>query len=99
LLKEFYKHYFSNAEITETTETTSTESESIKIFCNSFYSVKVQFFTEIYLLCKKLNMDCNKIKDLMIKNGWINNMHTNIPGPDRQISFISFKFIHVKIRC
>ena len=23
---------------------------------NTFYSVKIQFFTEIYLLCKKLNM-------------------------------------------
>ena len=65
----------------------STESESIKLFCNSFYATKVQYFTEIKLLCDKLEIDYNNIKNLMLLNGWINPMHTDIPGHDGQISF------------
>ena len=65
----------------------STESESIKLFCNSFYATKVQYFTEIKLLCDKLEIDYNNVKNLMLLNGWINPMHTDIPGHDGQISF------------
>ena len=44
----------------------------MKIFVNCFYSVKVQFFNELYLLCEKNNCDYNRVKELMLKNGWIN---------------------------
>ena len=40
---EFYSKHYPSAEISVCT---STESESMKIFCNSFYAVKIQFFTE-----------------------------------------------------
>jgi len=80
---EFYKKYFE----ADISICTSDESESMKLFLNNFYAVKVQFFTEIYLLCQKLGMDYNFIKQLMIKNGWINQQHTTIPGPDNKISF------------
>jgi len=83
-LKCFFSKYYPNAEISTCT---STESESMKIFCNSFYSVKVQFFTELYLLTQKNNTNYNKIIELMIKNGWINEMHTKVPGTDGQISY------------
>lgn len=66
---------------------TSKESESMKIMCNTFYSVKVQIFNEFYLLCEKLNIDFNNVKNLMLENGWINPMHTNVPGPDGQLSY------------
>lgn len=84
LVKKFYKTYFPNAEISQCS---SRESESMKSFINSFYAVKVQFFTELYLLCKQNNTDYNKIKDMMLKNGWINSMHTIVPGPDNNISY------------
>lgn len=80
----FYHFYFPNAIISKCT---SLESESAKIFCNCFYATKVQFFTELYLLCQKNGSDYNKIKDLMIKNGWINPMHTMVPGVDGLISY------------
>jgi nucleotide sugar dehydrogenase len=64
-----------------------TESESMKIFLNCFYSVKVQFFNELYLTCKKTGIDYDKVKDLMLKNNWINPMHTDVPGPDGQLSY------------
>lgn len=65
----------------------STEAETMKLFLNSFYAIKVQFFTELYLTCQKLNMDYNCVRELMLKNGWINQMHTTIPGPDGKISY------------
>lgn len=59
----------------------------MKIFCNSFYAIKVQFFTELYLLTKNNNSNYNKILEMMLKNNWINAMHTSIPGPDGLISY------------
>ena len=85
----FYKEYYPDAEISLCT---SLESESMKIFCNSFYAVKVQFFTELYQLCQKNNTDYNIIKEMMLKNNWINHMHTNIPGPDGSVSYGGFCF-------
>lgn len=84
IVKEFYAQLYPESDISLCT---SLESESMKIFCNCFYSVKIQFFTELYLLCKKNNCDYDKVKSMMIKNGWINEMHTTIPGPDGNISY------------
>lgn len=84
LVKQFYSTYYPDAEISMCS---SLESESMKIFCNSFYSVKVQFFTELYLLTKSNSSDYNKIVSMMLKNNWINYMHTQVPGPDGLISY------------
>jgi UDPglucose 6-dehydrogenase len=84
LVRDFYQSLFPKAEISLCT---SLESESMKIFCNTFYAVKVQYFTELYLICQKNGSDYDKIRDMMLKNGWINKMHTVIPGPDGQLSY------------
>ena len=64
----------------------------MKLFANSFYSVKIQFFNELYLLCQKTNTNFDIVKDLMLKNNWINPMHTNVPGRDGQLSYGGFCF-------
>ena len=84
LLKVFYNYYYPHAEISICK---CIESESMKIFCNSFYAVKIQFFNELYLLCKTNNTDYNRILELMLKNKWINPMHTVVPGPDGKLSY------------
>ena len=84
LTEEFYKTNYPNATLSLCT---SDESETMKIFANTFYASKVQIFTEFYLLCQKINVNFNNVKDIMIKNGWINPMHTTIPGPDGKISY------------
>ncbi len=84
MLIDFYKKYYPNAEISLCT---ASESESMKIFANSFYATKIQFFTEMYLLTEKLNIKFTTVKDLMLKNGWINSMHTQVPGSDGKLSF------------
>jgi hypothetical protein len=49
-------------------------------------------FNEIYLLCENMDVCYNKVKDLMLKNGWINPMHTMVPGTDGQLSYGGFCF-------
>jgi UDPglucose 6-dehydrogenase len=88
-LISFYKKYYMYAEISLCT---SIESESMKIFVNCFYSVKIQFFNELYLLSKSMGADYNKIRDLMLKNKWINPMHTTVPGPDGLLSYGGYCF-------
>ena len=83
-VKKFYEDLYPDAEISVST---SLESESMKSFVNCFYAVKVQFFTELYSLCEKNGCDYNTVKDMMLKNNWINPMHTTVPGPDGQISY------------
>lgn len=83
-LVNFYSHYYPNAQISQCI---AGESESMKLFCNCFYSVKIQFFNELYLLCGKLGIGYDQVKDLMLANNWINPMHTTVPGPDGQLSY------------
>lgn len=88
-VQEFYQKYYPTAKISVCT---SLESESMKIFCNSFYALKIQFFTELNQLCKKNNSDFNVIKNMMLQNNWINKMHTCVPGPDGLLSYGGFCF-------
>jgi len=87
----FFHQYFPESEIKVCT---TKESEAMKLFCNSFYAMKLQIFNEFYQLCQlnsnestEEGMDYNVIKDLMLGNGWINPMHTNVPGPDGKLSY------------
>lgn len=83
-VKNFWNKYYPKAEISFCT---SVESESMKLFCNSFYASKVMLFNEYYLLCQKLNINYDLVKNLMLKNNWINPMHTTVPGPDGKLGF------------
>lgn len=88
-LRDFYQHGYPEAEISLCS---STESESMKIFLNCFYSVKIQFFNELFLLCQSMNCDYDTVKDLMLKNKWINPMHTTVPGTDGKLSYGGYCF-------
>jgi nucleotide sugar dehydrogenase len=70
----------------------SAESECTKIFCNTFYSVKIQFFNELYLLCNKLNINFDAVKQMMLKNDCINPMYTSVPGSDGSLSYSGMCF-------
>ncbi len=81
---KFYENLYPDAEISKCS---CTESESMKLFVNCFYAMKVQINTEFYLLCEKMGTSYEQVMSMMLKNGWINPMHTTIPGPDGQISY------------
>jgi len=85
----FYKKGYPDAEFSICL---AAESESMKSFVNCFYAAKVQFFNELYLLCQ--NMGCNYtiIRNLMLKNKWINPMHTDVPGQDGKLSYGGYCF-------
>jgi UDPglucose 6-dehydrogenase len=89
ILRDFYQRHYPDAEISICS---CTESESMKIFVNCFYSVKIQFFNELFLLCEKMDCDYNIVKDLMLKNKWINPMHTDVPGIDGKLSYGGYCF-------
>jgi UDPglucose 6-dehydrogenase len=80
----FYKKNYPNALISICS---SEISETVKLACNSFYAVKIQYFNEIYFLCQKLNIDYPKVRELMLLNGWIHPYHTLVPGTDGLISY------------
>jgi UDPglucose 6-dehydrogenase len=84
LLNEFYEKNYDEAKISICS---STESEMMKIFINSFYSVKIQFFTELYLTCQTTNSNFEKIRNMMLLNNQIHSSFTNVPGHDGQISY------------
>lgn len=89
IVAELYKTLYSDAEISICE---STESEAMKLFANNFYAMKVQIFNEFYFLCQKMGADYENVKELMIKNNWINPMHTVVPGGDGQVSYGGFCF-------
>ena len=80
----FYSQLFPKSNISVCD---AVESESMKLFCNNFYAIKIQFFNELYLLCQKINCDFERVKNLMLKNNWINAMHTQVPGSDGHLSY------------
>lgn len=82
LVKMYIENYTDNISIVS-----SCESESMKLCCNSFYATKIMFFNEIYLMSQKLNINYDTLKNLMLKNEWINPMHTNVPGPDGNLGY------------
>jgi len=80
----FYSNLYRNAKVSVCS---SSESESAKLFLNSFYAAKVQFFNELYQLCNNIDVDFDRVRDLMLLNGWIGKPHTSVPGPDGQTSY------------
>jgi nucleotide sugar dehydrogenase len=83
-LVDFYKEYYPTAKMSLCS---SLESEMMKIFVNSFYSIKIQFFTEMYLTCQKSGSDFKTVRDMMLANEQIHQSFTNVPGHDGQISY------------
>lgn len=81
---EFYQDLFPFAELSVVPASVAGVT---KLACNAFYAVKIQYFTEIYALCEKLECPYTDVVRLMLKNGWISPHHTQVPGPDQQISY------------
>lgn len=63
------------------------ESEMMKLGVNCFYSTKIQYFNELYLLSKVFQIDYDKVVSLMLKNGWISPHHVKVPGTDGKLSY------------
>lgn len=65
-------------------------AELIKMTRNSFYSLKVSFFNEVYELCQALDInyaDFRKVFTLDGEHPWVAKQHTQVPGPDGKLGF------------
>lgn len=83
-LGAFYAALYPSARLSYCT---CAESEAMKVGCNAFYAVKIQFFNELHALCERQQMSFAVVRDLMLQNGWIHAMHTQVPGHDGRPSF------------
>tara|TARA_B100002051_G_scaffold106341_1_gene101447 strand:+ start:1144 stop:1989 length:846 start_codon:yes stop_codon:yes gene_type:complete len=84
LAESLYARHYPSAIISKCT---AMESESMKIFANSFYAVKIQFFNEMHAVCQKTGADYDRVRNMIVRNGWVNPMHTNVPGTDGKLSY------------
>lgn len=83
-LREFHTTHFPHATISECD---CHESEAMKLFVNAFYAVKIQFSNELWDLCRITQIDYNRVKALMVQNGWLAPYHLDVPGHDGQLSY------------
>lgn len=84
ILSDFYRKYWPDV---KQSLCTREESEMMKLGVNCFYATKIQFFNELYTLARKIGADYNVIRSTMLKNNWISHHHTDVPGPDGQMSY------------
>jgi len=63
------------------------EAEMIKYVRNTFYALKVAHFNEIKRLCDATELDYDTMVGGALAGGWINPMHTKVPGPDGKLGF------------
>lgn len=64
------------------------ESEFVKVACNGFYAAKLDFFNRIHDMCGKMKVHYPVVRNLVVRNGWVHNMHTFVPGPaDGKVGF------------
>jgi len=83
-LATLYQHRFKG---TPLFIMSSSESEAVKLFQNSFFAVKVAFFNELNELSNKKGMCWAKIQKAMLADGRIAHSHTQVPGPDGKYGF------------
>ncbi len=65
----------------------SDESETVKLAQNGFSAAKIAFFNELRCICDKMGLDWDRVLSALLASGWINPMHTNVPGPDGKCGF------------
>jgi len=63
------------------------EAAMIKCACNSFFATKLSFMNEVALMCDTLKIDYGRVLQGMLTSGWVNKMHTQVPGPDGKYGF------------
>jgi len=68
-------------------EMTSFEAEVAKYAHNVFGAVKVTYFNGIYDYCQKNNADYDRVLQGVLLSGYINDTHTQVPGPDGKLGY------------
>ena len=64
-----------------------TEASTIKYTANSFLSLKVAFFNQVYDMCQSNGADFNIVRQVLTHDDRIGSSHTMVPGMDGQRGF------------
>lgn len=72
---------------TPTFVVSSDESEFIKIAQNTISAVKIALMNELRCACDAWVLDWQRCLEVLLYSGWINPMHTQVPGPDGKRGF------------
>lgn len=83
-IKPLFNNVFPKAKIIKTDSTTA---ETVKYLTNTFLSIKVSFANEIFMLCKILNVDYDKLIEFATYDDRLGTSHWNVPGPDGDFGF------------
>jgi UDPglucose 6-dehydrogenase len=84
LAEDLYRSRFPHVTIINTD---SESAEFTKYACNCFYAVKISILNEFYQAAERNNLDWNAITYGMLSSGWVNPMHTMVPGTDGNYGF------------
>jgi UDP-glucose 6-dehydrogenase len=66
---------------------TNKECEMAKYAHNVFGAMKVNYFNNIYDLCEREEIDYKMVMEGVLMSGYINDVHTKVPGPDGLFGF------------
>ena len=59
----------------------------IKYGSNCFFATKVSFFNELKQICDALDVGFDLVRNGILASGWVDAMHTLVPGPDGHLGF------------
>lgn len=85
-VKDIYRKVFPSRLI-EILETDAKTACFIKYFSNCFFAAKVSLMNEFKQIAEKHNISWETAVDGLLLSGWVNPMHTQVPGPDGQLGF------------
>jgi UDPglucose 6-dehydrogenase len=84
IVKQMYQHAYPQV---PTTKTSSTIAEMIKYTTNCFLATKVAFANEISQICRRLNIDYDKVIEYATKDQRLGTSHWAVPGHDGHMGF------------
>lgn len=58
-----------------------------KYFCNCFFAAKVSLINEFYQIATSEGICWDTAMSGFLASGWVNEMHTQVPGPDGDLGF------------
>ena len=83
-VEQLYKKVFPTVQYVRTDFKTACFT---KYFANCFSAAKVSMFNEFRQVADKAGVDWDIALEGMLASGWVNPMHTMVPGPDGKFGF------------
>lgn len=83
-IENLYRELFPNVKIVKTDHKTAC---FIKYFSNCYYAAKISLMNEFKQIADSNGLDWQDSLDGLLSSGWVNSMHTHVPGPDGDLGF------------